>query len=1104
MTQPKAWLAEFLLTRAHFSGPTGKPLFSYQVSSSEYLSLIDVLRNSKDLANNSVHRTQWAACYCLFVAEHYRRHYDGSEGGWSWQGFDGELGVEFNPAQHTRLVEGGLKQYWKRPIRMREGGRDLLGSLFLEGGLPWPMVQSSSHGFGRAVKKGIRHYYRAVSSGTTISSLLVESERYIPKTFRNLETRELLAGIVEQLMYLVDKYPLRAQIDPCQYLDANDPEWRKEFPIPLDEANAVSLINDWLKDAEQEKKKLEEEQAAAAWYSCKNQLCGDGSQLAIKSVVTLPESDEFTISASSLTSTRLEMVFYEGERLAVRSGIIYADPEEDIVRIRFPRKKITIQRIDYSLPLNIRLLSNGKAIFSRLIDASELDAVNAPLIFSAESDEAELLGNGSCSTGENRVRVYLPSGMSISPQAEEFGSIEGGAWFGVEENSVVSLGQDRFYINLRSSSKHPNIELFGKACTWPTLPHATYVGWPEKVKSLSVGEVDSSNAFANGEKVGSETKISRYGAISYTLKDEENRTVARRKFGVLPHDFRLTLIPASQSVPAHIDVYSLKPIEVRVSSSSFKGDVVYDGEKRRIDLSLVKDDAPPNEFQLEVFSHRCLDPVVISLPYPYLGVRLIDSEGNVCDKKDLIVDELLGKQLMLYPNGFSQTVFNITFELRSGVERKILERRFQVDAGNTPTPISLFNYVTDIQQILGTVDNQDAFIRMSVDAGSAHLSINIRRYNGRLNMEADRLVVSNISDRSVPGNSVLKAMLLSDPRKKPIDLVESVSGGAGTGCFEIPYRMRKEGPWIIYPDISSALKFRPYLYKPEGLEIDYHAEPHSLHDAVRVFHPLENRSVIDQQIENMTEDLGHSGWQYMADMVNNYSHLPLSTFECWRALSKNPKAVACLLLRLEIDESYCERIRDELAVIWECIPITLWVDVFSQYRSWLQTTGLPGQMVNSLLGNRDGLLSTVVSGYKDLKNYLLSGNKQDLKKLPIELILPGWYQEVRIRNQSDSHWPDELGRVLSEWVFDQDDLPDSIKSLSKIRYTDAVTFLPVFMAYVTAGREKLSSLSQYIPPERLRYLIRYTSDFDRQLWYEPVHAMLMCHAIDRAEHRVLS
>ena len=148
----KSWLTELLFVRGLFKGPKGKPLYSYLITPDEYQGLQALLNYSKMDFHHAQRGKSWAACFCLYIAETFRREYDASQGGWAWHVFEVRIGCDFSPAQRAKLIETGLLEYWLRPIRNRGNTRDLLGSLFAEGGLPWKLVRSETHGFGRAVR----------------------------------------------------------------------------------------------------------------------------------------------------------------------------------------------------------------------------------------------------------------------------------------------------------------------------------------------------------------------------------------------------------------------------------------------------------------------------------------------------------------------------------------------------------------------------------------------------------------------------------------------------------------------------------------------------------------------------------------------------------------------------------------------------------------------------------------------------------------------------------------------------------------------------------------------------------------------------------------
>src|SRR5690606_5042658 len=106
--------------------------------------------------------------------------------------------------------------------------------------------------------------------------------------------------------------------------------------------------------------------------------------------------------------------------------------------------------------------------------------------------------------------------------------------------------------------------------------------------------------------------------------------------------------------------------------------------------------------------------------------------------------------------------------------------------------------------------------------------------------------------------------------------------------------------------------------------------------------------------------------------------------------------------------------------------------------------------------------------------------------------LPVWYQELRSQHPTKWSWPTILGKELSSWV-DQQDLHHLVKGLSLDEFTDAVTYLPIFMAFITAGKANLSDLP--VTPAYLKFAIRQVSDFDRQGWFIPAHALMVSYLL---------
>ncbi|MGO1773055.1 MAG: hypothetical protein ACTHZS_10370, partial [Halomonas sp.] len=78
--QLKGWVSSYL-NRKGLTGPNGLPLYSYSTTDNELQFLSAALAVNAEERHGLISRIYWAAGYCLFVSEKYRREYEAS---WSW------------------------------------------------------------------------------------------------------------------------------------------------------------------------------------------------------------------------------------------------------------------------------------------------------------------------------------------------------------------------------------------------------------------------------------------------------------------------------------------------------------------------------------------------------------------------------------------------------------------------------------------------------------------------------------------------------------------------------------------------------------------------------------------------------------------------------------------------------------------------------------------------------------------------------------------------------------------------------------------------------------------------------------------------------------
>lgn len=214
----KAWLSEFLFIRECFAGPTGKPLYSYHVTFEEFQSLKNKLIANIRFATDPIKGKHWAELYCLFVAERFRRDYGAEEGSWSWEWADKSLGCDFKQGLRSELISYGLESFWKRPIRRTEKGRNFIGSLFLEGGLPWPLIKSETHGFGRVIRKGLKNYHSNKASLGTTSDMVITEELNGPVSSVSDRISKLFESYAKEFSDLLKTDQVRSIVYSDRYL----------------------------------------------------------------------------------------------------------------------------------------------------------------------------------------------------------------------------------------------------------------------------------------------------------------------------------------------------------------------------------------------------------------------------------------------------------------------------------------------------------------------------------------------------------------------------------------------------------------------------------------------------------------------------------------------------------------------------------------------------------------------------------------------------------------------------------------------------------------------------------------------------------------------
>ena len=1099
-SKSKAWLKEFLFVRGMISGADASPLYSYQVTDEEYSEMPRILRQSlPDIESPSVSQ-YWAAIFCLFVAEKYRREYDGSNLGWSWKGFEKPLSIELPSYQHSEIVKKGL-EFWKRPLRHRTNGYDYLGSLFDEGGLPWRLIQSETHGFGRAVRSAVNRYYRVKQSGGDITSVIENYAYAFPQTFRTPEKYLLIASIVEWLMRMAENHPISSVDEPADYLDEHAPDWRNKSPLPVSEQNARNLVNDWLKDAGRsraEKKRLEADEKN---FSCEHWLKGSYANWSIDTEVFLPEEIEVQLEGHRIQSTRVEIAFYEGDSLLRRSGIAHGKVNDDrsAISVKIQSRSVTVNRTNPELPLTIQFLSNGHRIHASYFEGSEVDCHSLPLIFIYENDQLKLLSTASVVVPSDQAILRLPLGMDIDADdaREALAEEESGAqWICVSSDLALVGKETRVLVRFDPRASFRKLSLAGTISLYSTLPNLAYRGWPN-VEGLANDVQSNIRILANGAPLLFDYQQNQVGSFALSVLGDSGEMLLKRKIGVIPRDLRVLSVPASRNSPARVILKSARRLKLQVLDRSLRTEVQELDDGYGVTLEPHVGQIIPEKISISVVDGiKPSEPVVLRLPYPKTGVQLFDEHGSEITGRLMSLDQLIETSMTLTPKPDSREQFFVCLELFSQ-DVPNFRRYYPFTVNQQSQQISLYAFLEDIQQMLGTTVNQDAFVRIRVETDQILKQIDIVRYNARVEGPNSIGRLEVVADRSVSSENLMgvSGMRLDDPQAEPVSVTERVSEGVGMGVFEIPARMMKDGPWLLYAPAGAKMKFRPTIWVADG-SLDFsNSTPKTLHAAAKLFHPIHTPRVFEDVSAAMAKDLSHSGWDYLRSLKDRFGSLPLSAFETWKALADNSVTMAVAVFRLEFDPDFCRRMSNELAVIWETVDVQTWVDVRASQKGFLVEKAIPEEFAETLVQDRINSLSESIPCFAHLANYLKNPEHVNLQQVPY-VFAKYCFEDLRRNHADDQRWPEWFKVELTNWIHQQD-FPDELKRLPDVGFARAVAYLPIFMAAVTAGKARFEDLSPSLP--ELKLGARVLTDFDRYGWFEPTYSLVLSNLLLQTE-----
>ena len=382
------WLNYFLATRKH-SVEVGEPLFRFHMTQNEYASLKQLLTKTMKYGSSRSINKEWYAGFALYCSEWFRREYSLD---WSWAPILNSLGIELSVAQRSEAINSGLVGYWKRPIsKYQNNNNDYLGSLFREGGLPSNLLSNDKNHYQSTFYSIFERYQEIKEFGRDyVEESIAAKISRLPEAFGKQESVELIANMVEQLDSLVYLFGLDKQTNPAAYLDAQMPQWRESFPLPLEDETGSAFLSQLLTRATDEVKRVAKTRKSLACYHYVSFI-----NKSISSRISLPHSYEFSIAKEQLTTSRVELTIAEGDTPVASLGSAYIQFDKPKASIRFRSASVSVRRQNYARELYICVMQSGCKIADVRISGSTIDIGDAPITLIETDLDWKIVGQAS-------------------------------------------------------------------------------------------------------------------------------------------------------------------------------------------------------------------------------------------------------------------------------------------------------------------------------------------------------------------------------------------------------------------------------------------------------------------------------------------------------------------------------------------------------------------------------------------------------------------------------------------------------------------------------------------------------------------------------------
>jgi hypothetical protein len=971
------WLADMLQARA-INAPDGRMLYGYNLSAAEFGSLEAALAIACQCASFSVltaRNRAFPPLFVLFAAEWWKREYTG--GAWGWDPILLRLGAgdhDVNPAVRSECVTRGLMYWGHHPYT---DGMRFLGAIVAQGGIPMRMLAQGAGALPTVLAQVTKGADRYGWGRPQIMDALQEQIRHLPNAYRRSEIVGLLADFAETVIALKHTFQLVSVADPITYLDQQAPDWKRRFPISLENDAAQVLLVGLVREAAAQKTP-----SSSSLFRCDRRLIESGRPgvFVLESVIDSAlrsNADDFAKLFGINDGEALPRYFCVDLDGEARRGFLDGRPilgaERPSVRLNGAR---LLQRGPAAASEHALVLRNENSDIGLPLTVGGEMPVGDPWVFvEREGEMTRYVGAGSLKLPDAGALVALAPGWHLMAEGSvtELGILAdiepARTVMRVEGNCSIVSDDLTYRLRLSQSSDQPMLFQWS-GVRLPDAPGKLIFKGSERLRLYKSAD-DRLLPVAVAEQVWRRPVIGEAlsprearGPIEVRVV-EDGETVSRQRIFVLPAEARITY----QSDPVKLGSatvrfenwghaeFAIEPL------SGMATQMVQQPGVTQLHLNVAGD--PPGLFRVIVHWPGCPVELPVDLPYPSTGGRFIRASGEPFTSRQRVgIDDLLGARLRLFDtNPMAPKSYVLQLALVSDRREERVQHPIRLDASGRGE-VRLIDYQRSIVSLLGMTDHLDSMVAVRLLVGEKPVEeIQVARYVAVLQRDGEHVGLLDAELACMPVERIRDTVIIARPLVQvgaiPQYLTAVETEGVPTGRWLASGLNPSGNPWLIYPGNESAIRFRPMIWiagpaVEGGTAIDpseMNAAECPLMQAMVLPDAEARRDGLHDAIKLMGRDPGHPSWDLVIDQWTAFRHLPLPALDLWRMLGKQQRAVVALLLHGGLPNEdvpvLARRLRDEVGWWPELTSLEEWHDtVKGLWASW--TRQLPSQVAKPL------------------------------------------------------------------------------------------------------------------------------------------------------------